>query len=287
MKIFTAAAVLLLAATALAQSGPLPGLDAYMRGEYAAAARQLSTAISSKKLTPEDAAKARMFLAASYSALGNMVAVESTLHELFREAPDARVDPNIFDPDLVALSEQIRAQEDEKRLAESVRKEAEARMPPASSVVVKDPPEPDAEASAVELRVGLFALSDLAPLTERKPAHATGALTVSALIQRFEAGLRVLPGHSWGIGADAGYLFGSGSFAPRLGARFTLYPSLVDGAGVTGAGFGVGAVLGVRYNVLEFLALAADVSGELNRTPDETIYNGYSLVLAGGAQYIF
>lgn len=299
----TGFAVVLTAAVCFAAPAKLPGMDAYSKGDYAAAARDLKVALDGKKLSAAESMTARMYLAAAHYALGDNASVENVLLELFRADPAARLDPNIFDPDLVALSEQTRVAEANRQMeAAALAKKAEddlktkelaaaaaAAKPP--EVVV--PVEPPKGSAPLQLRVGLFALTDVAG----KPS-ATAALSVSAVISSFEIGARVFPGGfkdrpdgpttlTVGAGLDVGYLFLDGPLNPRVGARVSFYPGLSNGAGGTAPGFGGGLVGGVRYNVTDFVAVGADVSGEMNQTQGGSRYRSFSAVLQGGAQLLF
>jgi hypothetical protein len=126
------------AAAAPAGEAPLPGLAAYRTGDFEGAVKQLREAMPN--LRSWDRMRAFTYLSASLSALGKTDEAELNLRQLFHEFPEAKLDPSIFEPDLVALSERVRAEESAKK----VQKQIATPPPPPTDVpiVVTKSPSP-------------------------------------------------------------------------------------------------------------------------------------------------
>lgn len=100
----------LLSAPAGAQSSA--SLDAAVRDFEFAEFEKARDALTPIAEDPErdvgDRTRARTYLAATEHALGDEAAARAHLSILFREAPDTRLDPGLFLPELVRLSEEVR-----------------------------------------------------------------------------------------------------------------------------------------------------------------------------------
>jgi tetratricopeptide (TPR) repeat protein len=102
------------APAAAAGEAPLPGLAAYRTGDFEGAVRQLREAIPN--LRSGKRMQALTYLSASLFALGKTDDAELNLRQLFHEFPEAKLDPSIFEPDLIALAERVRAEETTQKL---------------------------------------------------------------------------------------------------------------------------------------------------------------------------
>src|SRR6478752_6429090 len=107
-----------LIASAASAEEKLPGMDAYEQGDFKRATRELEPAALNPRLTPESRARARTYLAAAFFALGDRESTEQNLTALAREYPAVRMDPGLFDPELVSWAEKIRSKVQEQQLAQ-------------------------------------------------------------------------------------------------------------------------------------------------------------------------
>jgi hypothetical protein len=237
----------------------------------------------------KEKARARIYLAASLFALEMRVDATRELEELARLYPEQRVDPNRFPPNFVALAEKARAtveteelrkqteaaKAEQERLAaeaERGRREAEALgQPQGPDGEVTAPVEPHA-ASSFRLRPELFGYVDV---LGRSGGYGFGA---TAGYGGLEAGVRAMPGPEgrWGMGLEVGYVFGRGSFQPRVALR---------GTHVVGVGLGGGGVVGARLTLLPQLTLMADVGFEGFNVDAAGSYRSTVLVASTGVGF--
>ncbi|WP_309890532.1 hypothetical protein [Archangium sp.] len=262
------------------------GVDLYARGDFEKALPVLQAEMENPSRSDKERARARIYLAASMYALGMMEGATKQLEELARLHPEQRVDPNRFPPDFVALAdfarktveterlrEKTRAEEaeQERLLAERRRREAEATPREPEGQVEDSGEEPQAEAS-FRVRPEVFGYVDA---VGRSRGFGLGA-TVG--YGGLEAGVRVLPGPDgrWGLGAEVGYVFGSGIFQPRVALR---------GTNVLGVGLGGGGAVGARLTLLPQLTLMADLGFEGFNVSDKQRYRGAVLVASAGVGF--
>lgn len=260
----------------------LRGVQLYERGRYAAARKALEEELRSNTLTKEERVKARLYLAAALFASNAPDASRIQLEELMVTAPDVQVDPILFPPDFVAMAQEVRKQAEDQRMekerqrleAERQRLEAERKAREEELARNKQPPPEEPEESpprSVRLRPELFGF--VAPLG--KGVGIGGAFTVA--FSSMDLSARVLGGANLGVGAEVGFLLGSGTVQPRVGLRATAIPQL--------SGFGGGAVAGVRVAASERLSLLLDAGAEyLKLSPKADNPNDYhSFVVTGSA----
>jgi|GEM_PF-6618083 len=137
-------AVLLLtvaiAPAATAGEAPLPGLTAYRTGDFEGAVTQFREALPN--LRSWDRMRAWTYLSASLFALGRPAEAELNLRQMFREFPEAKLDPSVFEPDLVALSERVHSEEAAKTLQKQLAKPAPKDVPFVITPVVTKSPSP-------------------------------------------------------------------------------------------------------------------------------------------------
>ncbi|MFE8605739.1 hypothetical protein [Archangium violaceum] len=251
----------------------LPGIRLYQRGEYARASRTLKQEINNPRRTDEQRALARVYLAASLLALEKEDEAFLQLEELARTYPEQRVDPALFPPELVDLELKVRAQiEVERRRQEAEqaelnriaaaedaarrkREQEEAArnqvgVEPGSDVQASVSAEP---ASSFRLRPEAIGYGDFAGLVFPPGRSSIGfGLGASAGSGMFDGSARVLFGDRLvGVELDAGLLFGTGAFQPRVGLRGTFVPGLA-GSQAIGGGVSVGGRLALpsRFTVL-------------------------------------
>lgn len=131
------------AASANAELRVSEAIRLYDGGEFAAAKDTLVTVVDSPRLSDAQRARARIYLSASYYALGDIASAKAQLLALARAHPDATIDPALFVPELVALFDDAR---------EEVR--AETPRPPPVVEVAPPPPaeEPVEQVSAAPPR---------------------------------------------------------------------------------------------------------------------------------------
>lgn len=115
-----------LAPAAEADEAPLPGLAAYRTGDFEGAAEQLREALPN--LRSSDRMRAWTYLSASLFALGRKDEAELHVRQMFREFPEAKFDPSVFEPGLIAFSERLHAEETSRRVQEQL-----ATPPPAAA----------------------------------------------------------------------------------------------------------------------------------------------------------
>src|SRR4051812_5873855 len=82
----------------------------YDKTDFAKAKDKLVTLIDAPGLSEEDRAQALIYLSASYHAVGDLSSAKAQLMRLARNYPDARIDPGIFLPELVALADEARGE---------------------------------------------------------------------------------------------------------------------------------------------------------------------------------
>lgn len=86
------------------------GMKHFDAADYAKARDALVPVVDQPTLPDPDREKARMFLAASYQALGDAASARAQLLQLARQFPQTRMDPGIFVPELVVLADDARAE---------------------------------------------------------------------------------------------------------------------------------------------------------------------------------
>jgi hypothetical protein len=91
----------------------------HQEGEFAQAKRALSALAADLQLSDDDRTSAAEFLASSELALKDRDGARATLAELLRRHPDARLDTNLFFPELIALAEEVRIQLDAERRSQA------------------------------------------------------------------------------------------------------------------------------------------------------------------------
>jgi tetratricopeptide (TPR) repeat protein len=114
---------------AAADEAPLPGLAAYRTGDFEGAVKQFREAMP--KLQSWDRMRAWTYLSAALFSLGRTDEAELNLRQLFREFPEAKFDPAVFEPELVALAERVHAEETPKKVQQQF-----ATPPPPTDVPV-------------------------------------------------------------------------------------------------------------------------------------------------------
>lgn len=218
----------------------LRGLDLYARGELAKALPLLQEEAENPALSDKERARARSYAAASMYSLGRMEEAREQLELLARQYPEQRVDPRRFPPDFVALAdlarttveterfrEEARAQEaEQERLAaetERRRREREALQQPRQEAdgQVRQPVATQA-VSSFRVRPELVGFGDF------KDGTALGmAVGVTVGGGPLEGTVRALIGKPHiGWEAEAGVVFGSWAFQPRVSVRGILMPGI-------------------------------------------------------------
>ncbi|WP_163997102.1 tetratricopeptide repeat protein [Pyxidicoccus caerfyrddinensis] len=224
--LFLRVAVLLVSGSAWAQT---TGIERYEDGDFKAAARLFEQELATPAASPESQALARIYLAASLYALGQVEEARKPLEALARESPEQRVDPARFPPELVSLAELIRQQvEPERQRA-------------AREVALQAAREEERRRAAPRLRPEVFGLFDA---VDRR-----GTLGAGLAFQRksLEGSVRVLLGDPPVFQLQGGVLPRYGVLRPFLGLRASLLPGIDT--------YGAGPVLGGR------LALPAGLMG--------------------------
>lgn len=269
--------------TPLAAQAELRGVKLYERGDYAKARQVLQRELRSSNLSEQERVKARLYLSAALHASGAQAAARVQLEELAVTAPLLQVDPLLFPPNFVAMAEEVYKQveaerqrkeaaqqaldaerkrlEAERQKLEAERQQAAKPPPPPAPVRPSAPasPAPSAEPEEVRTERGLRLSPSVFGFMDPvgKSAGAGGALTLG--IGSLELGARVLMGNRVGVGAEAGFLLGSGVVRPRLGLRGTALPSA--------SSYGGGAVAGLRIHPVSRLAFLVDVGAEYFSAP--------------------
>ncbi|MFL5351279.1 tetratricopeptide repeat protein [Archangium sp.] len=220
----------------------LPGLQLYESGEYEAAVKSFEAVLREPRSTREEQGLARVYLAASLHALGQVGAVRQQLEALAREQPELRLDPARFLPELVALADAIRERvESEQRYAEA---------------------EAERERRAREEAALLRSLDKGLPSRLRPEAlgivDATGNVLMGTGVT-YGRGPWEASARAWFSGApvfhlQGGWLLGSGVFHPYLGLRGLIAPGR--------QGYGGGGVVGARYSLPAGFVAMLDVSAE-------------------------
>jgi tetratricopeptide (TPR) repeat protein len=287
----------------------LPGIRLYERGEYAKASRALKEEINNPRRTDQQKAQARVYLAASLLALEKEDDAYLQIEELVRLYPEQRVDPALFPPELVEMEQKVRAlveqrqrkeaeaaererQRQEAELAEQRRKEQEEAdrnrvdVGPREDLQGKAPSEP---VSAFRLRPELTGYSDAAGLVTGSEVTFGPAVGLTAGVGPVEATVRALVGDKrWAWELEAGYLFGTGAFQPRLSVRATLFPGVgappENDPNGGGASFGFGGAVGGRLALSPRFSLLADVGGEYLPGASEA-FNSTVFVISAGVGY--
>jgi tetratricopeptide (TPR) repeat protein len=215
----------------------VPGIDLYERGEYEVAVRVLKEEANDRRNPEAQRARARLYLAASMFALGMEFEARQELKELARRHPEQRVDPALFPPELVELEKKARAEV-----------KAEPAQPP--SAPDAETPSTDVEASSPwRLRPEATGFVDV---VDRRSWGLTAGLTLGG--GPLEGSARVVLGRQVGVELEAGYLFGTGVFQPRVAVRGTSVPGLEL--------WGGGAVVGGRLALSPRLTALVDVGAE-------------------------
>lgn len=86
------------------------GMKHFDAADYAKARDALVAIVDLPTLPDPDREKARMYLAASYQALGDVASARAQLLQLARQSPSTRMDPGIFVPELVVIADDARAE---------------------------------------------------------------------------------------------------------------------------------------------------------------------------------
>lgn len=289
----------------------LPGIRLYERGEYAKASRALKEELNNPRRTDQQKALARVYLAASLLALEKEDDAYLQIEDLVRLYPEQRVDPALFPPELVEMERKVRAiveqrqrqeaeaaelerQRQEAELAEQRRKEQEEEDRNRVVVGPRDDLQGTASAepaSSFRLRPELTGYSDAAGLLTGSKVTMGPALGLTAGVGPVEATVRTLVGNRWAWELEAGYLFGTGAFQPRLSVRATLFPGVgappENDPNGGGASFGFGGAVGGRLALTPRLALLADVGGEYLPGASEQFNSGVFVISAGVGYSLF
>jgi tetratricopeptide (TPR) repeat protein len=226
-------ALLLVSGSAWAQTA---GIERYEEGDFEAAARLFEQELAAPQLSPANRALARIYLAASLHALGQVEEARKPLEALARESPEQRVDPALFPPELVALAELIRKPIESER--QRAMREAE----------LQKAREEELRRAAPRLRPELLGLFDA--------VDRQGTVGAGIAFQRksLEGSLRVLLSDPPVFQIQGGVLPDYGILRPFLGLRASMLPGLNI--------YGAGAVLGGR------LALPAGLVGVVDLGAD-------------------
>lgn len=248
-------------------------------GQYAQARDALLPIV--EKEAPEQRDKARLYLAASYHALGNDPIALEHLLELARSRPDLEVSPVLFVPEFVELAHQAEAMAAEVRA-----RQARLADPTAEPTPPPVPPEAPSQrpAARVESPAGPPAAPTVLPwalrvgargLVELEGTRSVGAV-VHALgsVGAFEGGVRSVLGARPTVGAELGWALPIVSVA-RVGLRGTYFPALGGGGG--------GPFAGVRLPVGGRLSLGVELGLEYFFLPRE--YEPIALTLSAGVDY--
>jgi hypothetical protein len=238
--------LLLMAPAAAAEL--LPGIQLYESGEYEASARSFEEVLADPQRPAEDRRLARIYLAASLHALGQVDEARQQLEVIAREHPGRQVDAIRFPPELVALAEAIRERVETERW--QAEQEALRKRQEQEAARARKPSQP--ESSLRPELLGLFEARDRALLLGGGLAYSHGALEGSA---------RVWISPSPVFHLQGGLLLGNGVLRPHLGLRATLVP----GEG----GYGAGALAGGRISLPAGLVGLVDVGGDYFFVSDE------------------
>jgi hypothetical protein len=255
----------------------LPGITLYERGEYSRASRALKGEVNNPKRTEAQRARARVYLAAALMALEKTEEARSQLEELARNHPEQRVDPALFPPELVELEKLVRSELQTERLRQEA-EQAELQRQAAAEEAARRKREEEAAArnqnpvevgprdevqtsvsaepgpSSFRLRPEVVGFSDASGLflPGTRSSFGFGA-GLSAGVGMFDGSARLLFGSaSPGVELDAGLVFGSGAFQPRVGLRGTFVPGLA-GSSAIGGGVSVGGRLALSSRFIALL----------------------------------
>jgi tetratricopeptide (TPR) repeat protein len=225
--------LLLVSGSAWAQTA---GIERYEEGDFEAAARIFEQELADPHLAPASRAQARMYLAASLYALGQVEEARKALEVLVREHPEQRVDPVRFPPELVSLAELLRQRAESER--QRVTREAE----------LQQAQEEERRRAALRLRPELLGLFDA---VDRR-----GTLGAGLAFQRksLEGSVRVLLGDPPVFQLQGGVLPRYGVLRPFLGLRASMLPGLHI--------YGAGTVLGGRLALPAGLVAVVDVGAD-------------------------
>ncbi|WNG44256.1 hypothetical protein F0U60_09155 [Archangium minus] len=278
------------------------GIRLYERGEYVRASRALKEEVNNPRRSEKDRARARVYLAASLLALEMTDEARQQLEELALLYPEERVDPALFPPELVELEKVVRsrlqaerlreeaAQAERERLAAAEEAERRRREQAAQQPVTGGPAgELQGTAftqspSSFRLRPELTGYSDAAGALSGGTVSFGLGLGLTVGSGPVEGTVRALPGgERWAWELEAGYLFGTGAFQPRVALRGTLFPrGNVETS--EGSWVGLGGAVGGRLALSPQLTLLADVGAEyLVNAPAR--YNGGVFVISAGVGY--
>jgi hypothetical protein len=225
----------------LAARADVPGVDLYERGEYEMAIRVLKEEARDRRNSEEERARARIYLAASMFALGLEFDARQELKELARRHPEERMDPALFPPELVELAEKARA---------DVKAEAKTGEPVKPPPVEEPPVADEVAASTWRLRPEATGFVDV---LNRQSWGLAAGLTLGE--GPLEGTVRAVLGRQVGVELEAGYLFGTGAFQPRVAVRGTFVPGLEL--------WGGGAMVGGRLALSPQLTVLVDVGAEV------------------------
>jgi len=231
--LFLLLALLLVSGSAWAQTA---GIERYEEGDFEAAARLFEQELAEPALSPASRALARIYLAASLYALGQVEAARKPLEALAHESPEQRVDPARFPPELVALAELIRQPVESER--QRVARESE----------LQKAREQERRRAASRLRPEVLGLFDA--------LNRQGGLGAGLAFQRgsLEGRVHVLLGDPPAFQLQGGVLPGSGILRPFLGLRASLLP----GINTHGAGPVLGGRLALPAGLVGVVDVAAD-----------------------------
>jgi hypothetical protein len=99
----------LLATPALAANAALyQAIQFHQRGEFARGRDALAKLEADPSISEDDRVTASEYLASCQLALNDREGAKTTLRGVFRQHPDAHLDPEVFFPELIALAEQAR-----------------------------------------------------------------------------------------------------------------------------------------------------------------------------------
>jgi hypothetical protein len=141
--------------------------------------------------------------------------------------------------------------------------------------------------STFRLRPELTGYGDVGAALSGGRLAMGGALGLTIGGGPLEATVRTLAGgERWAWELEAGYLFGTGAFQPRVALRGTLFPKV----GATAenpdgdARFGIGAAVGGRLALSRQVSLLMDVGGEVLLDAPSP-YNATLIVISAGVGY--
>ncbi|WP_309892532.1 hypothetical protein [Archangium sp.] len=210
----------------------LRGLDLYARGEFAKALPLLEEEAENPARSDKERARARSYAAAAMYSLGRMEEAREQLELLARQYPEQRVDPKRFPPDFVALADLARKTVETERFREEARAQeaeqerlaAEAERRRRELEALQQVPEPVETQAVSSFRVR----PELVGFGDFKDGTALG-MAVGVTVGRgpLEGTVRALIGNPHiGWEAEAGVVFGSWAFQPRVSVRGILMPGI-------------------------------------------------------------